>query len=1180
MGDHETTMKTQPLNTATGKQPGIDIQLISIDHGLNTFSALVIFLLLTATTWVSAAEVPYVNWENHPVHAVDISPDNTRLAVAHTADNRVQLFDISQGLPVRLGHVKVGVDPVAVRFRDNDELWVVNHISDSISVVDFNSKKIKATLQTGDEPFDVVFAQSKAYVSCSQVNQVLVFDFNDLSLAPEVIDLLAEEPRALAVNANGTQVYVASFESGNKTTILSGGIDDDQAVLTFPPNAVNEVMSPYNGTNPPFNNGNQFTPAFNANLPTPPKVSLIVKQNEAGRWMDDNNADWTSYISGDLASLSGRVQGWELIDHDIAVIDTMTHEVSYVSGLMNIGMAIGFNQAKDQVTLVGTDATNEIRFEPNLNGVFLKVQIGMVSVEDLANPEVFDLNPHLTYQTSTEPQSIRNQSIGDPRGVVWNQSGKLGYVTGMGSNNVVVINDSGERVANIPVGEGATGLALDETNQRLYVWNHFAASLSTIDLVSQTEINQTALFNPLPEAIKEGRKFLYDTHETSGLGQSACASCHVDGRMDRLAWDLGDPAGEMKEFNQNCQSFSPQLDGPGCTDFHPMKGPMMTQTFQDIIGHEPFHWRGDRDGLEEFNGAFLSINGDDESLNSDQMQQFKSMVSTITFPPNPFRNLDNSLPDRIDLKHHYTSGRFSAAGQPLGDGNPQHGLTLFNSGLLDGGFQCASCHTIPTGMAVNGPLLHGESADLVVGGEIMPLGPMNNNHLGIVSDDGSTQKSIKTPQLRNLYEKVGFEMSRNQSLSGFGFLHDGSIDSVARFISSGVFKVRSNEDVADLVALMMAFSGSDLDPGLVPLGNLAPESQDTHAGVGKQLTLQEATQTNEKVFEILAVADTAKVDLIAQLGSDRSFLYDPLSEVFHESDGRVISIMGLNAQPSTENPLTFSLVAKGLGERLAFDRDGDGIYDNLEISNGSDPSDATSTLVKPLAGMWFNPKRDGHGMELQFSGENMFIIWFTYNDDGSPTWYIASGQYSQNWQTVLSQVTWDATTRTASTQQVGTVNMNFESGKEASFSWDINGRTGSEKFQHYIFSGQPTIKQHTSSYYNTNDVGWGVSVFTQGSTLVSLIYYYDEGGAPKWAIGTGSNSNGSIDMFTVEGFCPDCDFVATTSVPVGTQDMTFLPDRKIGYSVNLQSPEDNLNWQLDNQILTPISNVFFDPELQ
>ena len=58
-------------------------------------------------------------------------------------------------------------------------------------------------------------------------------------------------------------------------------------------------------------------------------------------------------------------------------------------------------------------------------------------------------------------------------------------------------------------------------------------------------VTNVPLFDPTPVAVKTGRKHLYDTHKTSGLGQAACASCHVDGRFDRLAWDLGNPTGTM-----------------------------------------------------------------------------------------------------------------------------------------------------------------------------------------------------------------------------------------------------------------------------------------------------------------------------------------------------------------------------------------------------------------------------------------------------------------------------------------------------------------------------------------------------------------------------------------------------------------------------------------------------------
>jgi hypothetical protein len=1141
----------------------------------------VLFLILLFPFGLIASDVPYVNWENHPVHALDISPDKTRLAVTHTADNRVQLFDISLGYPTRIGHVKVGVDPVSVRFRDNNELWIVNHISDSVSIVDFENKRIINTLQTKDEPFDVIFANNKAFVSCSQANQIMIYNLNDVNALPEIIDVMAEDPRAMTVNDNGSKVYIASFESGNKTTILAGGIDETTGTLTFPNNPVNRNPSPYQGQNPPPNDGSDFLPALNPDLPPPPKVSLIIKQTSDGRWLDDNGQDWTDMVSGNQANLSGRIPGWKLLDHDITVIDTSTLEVSYISGLMNIGMAISFNSAKNQITIVGTDAINEVRYEPILNGIFVRAQLGIVNANDLANPIVKDLNPHLDYLNSKVDQAIRNKSIGDPRGIIWNSSGNIGYVSGMGSNNIIVINENGARINEIEVGEGAVGLGLDENKNRLYVWNHFEASLSLVDTNSHLEISKIQIFNPLPIAIQEGRKFLYSTHDTSGLGQAACASCHVDARMDKLSWDLGDPSGEMKEFNQNCHTDNPVIDDFGCTDFHPMKGPMMTQTFQDIIGNEPFHWRGDRDGLEEFNGAFKSINGDDTQLTNTEMQKFKAMLATITFPPNPFRNLDNTLPDEIELTNHYTSGRFAPAGLPLGSGNPQNGLELYNVDLLDGVFQCGSCHTLPTGMAVNGTLSLGAFLT-PIGGAFIPMGPNAANHLGVVSVDGSTQKSIKTPQLRNMYDKVGFEMSRNESLSGFGFLHDGAIDSISRFLSAGAFSVDSDQEVADLVALMMAFSGSELDNGNIPLGGIPEESQDTHAGVGKQYTLTHATQINSEIDELVNIASSGKVDLIVDVNSDNSYLFDASNNAFVSERGQEITSTGLMSLAAVNQSLNYTLVPKGLGHRLAFDRDGDGVFDFQEIINGSDITDANSTTIRPKTGLWFNPDRGGHGMDIQIAGDNMFMLWYTYNDDATPTWYIATGPYGQSWQADLLTVTWDANNRIATSSVAGTANIQFDNAKNATFSWDLNGRASSEEIVFFATSAQVTSKQFTGTYYDMNDSGWGLTVHTQGESQVVVIYYYDEDGNPRWSIGNGFNSQTSqVDMLSVIGFCPDCDHVAITSESIGSVNLQFNSNRQINFSTDIRYPENqNESWIINNTTLSALSGIFFDPEVQ
>ena len=83
-------------------------------------------------------------------------------------------------------------------------------------------------------------------------------------------------------------------------------------------------------------------------------------------------------------------------------------------------------------------------------------------------------------------------------------------------------------------------MALDETRQQLYVASyHDGINLSVVDTVTETVVDTLAVFDPSPDAIKDGRIHLYGTHETSGLGQIACASCHIDSRIDRLSWDLG-----------------------------------------------------------------------------------------------------------------------------------------------------------------------------------------------------------------------------------------------------------------------------------------------------------------------------------------------------------------------------------------------------------------------------------------------------------------------------------------------------------------------------------------------------------------------------------------------------------------------------------------------------------------
>ncbi len=926
----------------------------------------------------ASAGVPtFVNWENAQIHPLDMTPDGTRLLAVNTADNRLLVFDVSSGVPSLVGDVPVGLDPVTVRARTNDEAWVVNHISDTISVVRLNTMNVVATLETADEPCDVVFAGAplRAYVSCSQANTVQVFDPANLAAAPVDVPINAEDPRAMAVSPDGSKVYVAVFESGNRSTILAGGNAGGQPGF-FPPNAVSHPAGPYAGQNPPPNAGAVFSPAINPALPTPPPVGLIVKKSAAGQWMDDNGGDWTEFVSGGNSALSGRPAGWDLLDHDVAVIETSDLQVSYLKGLMNLCMSVAVNPASGQIAVVGTDGTNEIRFEPNLNGRFLRVNVALVDPAQPNAPQIIDLNPHLNYAGPTIPMAERELSIGDPRGIVWNAAGNRAYVTGMGSNNLVIVDTAGVRAGlqpTIELGEGPTGVVLDGPRERLYVLNKFEGSISVIDTALEIELVRVGFFDPTPAAIKTGRKHLFGTHETSGLGHLACASCHPDSRMDRLAWDLGDPTADMFPFDQNCNfgSFGgppESLGPPPCPDWHPMKGPMVTQTLVDIIGKEPHHWRGDRDGIEEFNQTFTNLQGRPELLTASEMQEFEDFLASVTIPPNPFRNFDNSLSSSVPLPGHFYTGLGGAPGVPLPAGDAA-GLGEFDFNehhTMPGiGMGCSFCHTTPTGVATNDVF---DEPSLSV--DPFPLGPNGEMHHAVVFAQlaESPALSIKVPQLRNLHEKVGFDLLHTTSRAGFGFMHDGSVDTLSRFLSEPFFIISDGLDappsqlVPALTAFLLSFSGSDLlfgDGQGVPPGMDGPLSQDSHAAVGAQLTFDGSNNDDADSVALLnnmiAVADAQQdftpgplASLVAkgvQNGEQRGYSYAGNGRFQSDrAEEARISPTALKSAAAAGSEITFTVVPRGTQTRIGIDRDEDGSFDRDELDSCGDPADA---LVLP-----------------------------------------------------------------------------------------------------------------------------------------------------------------------------------------------------------------------------------------
>ncbi|NNE45014.1 MAG: hypothetical protein HKN12_12475, partial [Gemmatimonadetes bacterium] len=450
------------------------------------------------------------------------------------------------------------------------------------------------------------------------------------------------------------------------------------------------------------------------------------------------------------------------------------------------------------------------------------------------------------------------------------------YVAALGSRKVGVLDAAGNIVRRIDVGDGPAGVALDETRNRLYVVNRFASSLSVVDLTDDSSVEVPLGFDPSHPDIRDGRALLYDGELSSAHGDLACATCHIFGGMDNIAWDLGDPTG----------AFVPPGGGLGLQGFHPMKGPMTTQSLKGLTSTEPLHWRGDRAGFQDFNGAFTSLMGRTSQLTSGEMQLFEDFVLTMAYPPSPFRNLDGS---------HLPS---------INGADPASGESLYLTGGLVGGLECVSCHALPTGE----------------NGLIIPAVALQED------------QDMVVPQLRNMYEKTRFDETAGTNVRGFGYTHDGAIDDLFTFLDFSGFNFNSTADQEDVAAFLMAFETG------------------THAAVGAQWTMDGTNEPAGigRVNTLVAEADAGLIGLIAKgrdgSGEPRGWVYETGGNWQPDRAAEPVTTLGaLNAAAADGAEITFTAVLPGEQFRLGVDRDEDTYLDRDEIDVGADPYDPLST---------------------------------------------------------------------------------------------------------------------------------------------------------------------------------------------------------------------------------------------
>ncbi|MEM7246009.1 MAG: hypothetical protein AAF533_11750 [Acidobacteriota bacterium] len=842
--------------------------------GCVLWNLLVLLALFVVRPDSVRAQGGFTNFELPMVHGVTVAPVGSRTFVAacNPEDNSVTLIDavtdqVAQRIPVGLG-------PVSVKFdAPTSRLYTANLLGDSITIIELADAAtpgtVLRTMGVGDEPTDLAFRRPSGS-------------------APELWVTLGSSSRLIRVDPDSLGLL-------DEVTV----VDPSLRVMKYPYRL--EIQGGF---------------AYILNL--------------FGR---------SRAASGALAN------GFELLRWDFAA---GLVPVSELLGSSHLGMRIS---SDGTIYVVGNDARNDIQGEPALR----------VAATGFVESHVWALNdsPPLFFDRDLNANVARTQTVSMPTDIALVEDGagvvQRAFVASFSTDRVVELV-RGSNPANIATWSvttrdlvpepgysmvGPRSFALVELGSqlKLYVACRLDAQVRVLDVTNPgltTLQSPIPLPDPFPQEHRDGQALFYDARLSDNgsdmdgdFSTVSCASCHLDGKTDGLAWELdtGDESAPEPTL-----PVPPELaDGiditPGGSFDNSLmrenRGPMVSQTLQGLrtspairwddgdahplLSTRPFYWRGVRRTFLEFGPAFDALLGrplaSSSSEMDDLMREFRDFAFTIMYPPNP-----EQPPDRIYSGHPGTPGN-------LHDGTGAlRGLKLFHEMSLD---------TPPdpsAGTSAGGPnpVFIGEET---AGRSCMHCHALPSGTNGLLSERRGPNV-IKTAQLRGLRARestfeplltAGTNLGAGQPVAPHGLFHDSSLTTVNRLILdqfNPAIVVPPPPNPVDIIDLIL-FS-REFDTGIAPMVGMCVTLED---GLLPGTTEVTAWSNFLQVFAVSQV-ERANVDIVVERvvgGTAESLYWDVVV-------GGFVDPTQPQPQPSSplytfvgSNPLLVPLVA---GERI------------------------------------------------------------------------------------------------------------------------------------------------------------------------------------------------------------------------------------------------------------------------
>ena len=467
---------------------------------------------------------------------------------------------------------------------DGEEIYVTCEASHTIIVVSVQKRQKVAEITVGHHPTDVTFSPdgTKTYVSNRLDDTVTIVDVSSRKVLA-TIDV-GDEPHGVLTDASGKHLYVLNTSSDSISVIDTTTLKEIKRLSAS--------RSPWSMSRSPDN-------------------SLIYVTNNLSR-----------FVKFRMPSKS-----------EVTAIDTAGTVIQdrFVVPAANLLQGIDWHPSGKFALITLNRTKNLVPMTRLLQGWTITNGLGIVWKDGRVDQVLLD-----------EP----GMCFPDPTDVAITPDGKLALVTSSGSNRIAVVNipklismleaaSAHERqrvfpnhlgkptefiITHIPTKHSPRGIIITPDGKTAFAANALDDSLTVIDLDELESVARIDLGGPeIITRVRYGERLFHSANITFNR-QFSCHSCHPDGHIDGLTYDI-------------------EPDGIGGS-------PVDNRTLRGILDTAPFKWEGTNPSLQRQCGPRLAVFFTRiQPFTPEELTALDNYICTIPRPSNRYRPLGAELTD-------------------------------------------------------------------------------------------------------------------------------------------------------------------------------------------------------------------------------------------------------------------------------------------------------------------------------------------------------------------------------------------------------------------------------------------------------------------------------------------------------------------------------------------------------